>query len=83
MEEEKVKGFLEEHKGKILVGAGIVAATGIYLLCDRSYRLGVRTGAIIGFQETINWYDRNFENLNLRELWNEWVIANPEKVVSL
>ena len=83
IEKRKVKEFLEDYSGEIIFGVGLLAIAGVSYLCKKSYINGVTRGAGLGFQEGINWFDSNFENLNLRGLWNEWAIANPERVVNV
>lgn len=80
-EKSKVKEFLKANQSKILVGLGIVTAVGVTVLCEKAYMKGVARGASVGFDVTIDWFDKNFEDLDLRTLWNEWAAANPDKVV--
>lgn len=47
-----------------------------------TYAYGMRRGAAIGFHATIEWFDKNFDNLGLQDLWLAWSKANPEKVIN-
>lgn len=81
--EAKVEKFIKENKGKIIVG-GIIIGAVMYNNEITKTRIAKKyfvKGTYAGFQSSITWFDKNFNDLHLRELWNEWAIANPDRVV--
>ena len=81
---EKIKTFVNRHKTKIIVGAMLVA-TGITtrFVYRKAFSDGLMNGIVAGFHGTINWFDEEFEDLHLRELYNNWVAEHPEEIMYL
>lgn len=75
------KQFIETYKVPIIVGEVVIGSITLSTLLRKVYIKGARAGAIYGFQATIDWFDKNFDGLNLRALWEEWAKQNPDKIV--
>jgi len=78
MNKEKVnlKEFLEKNKVIIIIGGGL----GLYLLFVHYKKKLMYNTAIVSFQETISWFEKEFPEMHLRELWIQWAKDNPSKV---
>lgn len=77
---EKIKIFVNRHKTKI-IGGGMLVAT--VLTTMFVYRKAFVNGIVAGFHGTINWFDEEFEDLHLRELYNNWVAEHSEEIIYL
>jgi hypothetical protein len=77
---EKTKDFIVRNKTKLVIGGLtiVVVAGYVYLKNEREKLIWNTT--IMEFQRTINWFDKNFPGINLRELWKTYVKENPEKI---
>lgn len=74
------KEFVEKHGPAILMMVGAGLTCGVYgTYC---YRKGLHNGGILGFNCTIDWFDKHFDDLKLRELWEGWMKENPDKVIT-
>ena len=71
------KQFIETYKVPIIVGGVVIGSITLSTLLRKVYIKGV----IYGFQGTIDWFDKNFEGLNLKALWEELAKQNPDKIV--
>lgn len=76
----KVTTFVKDHKTEIIVGGLAISAIAYKVHIDSIRREAFMRGAHAGFHATIDWFDKNFENVKLRELWEGWAAANPDKV---
>lgn len=82
---EKTKDFVRRHRTK-LITSGVLIAVGV--ICRLAYVYhrractdwGIR-GFVMGFHGAIDWFDDEFSELNLRELYNDWAQAHPEEIV--
>jgi len=72
----KVNGFIKKHK-TIIISGGLVIS---YFVIRAIQKQAFIAGGRIGFHETINWFDGEFEDLNLRERYNEYAETNPDKM---
>jgi len=81
----RVKRFLKEHRAELLVvGLSTFAILGaLTFVYYKGAKDGVKLGIAVGFQETINWFDKEFPGANLRILWENWALANPAKVITV
>ncbi len=87
MENQKAqKNFVQRHKKAItVVGIGvltIVSAYGAANLYKKIFMQGAKFGAIVSFEETIKWCDRQFPDIKLKELYEEWEKLHPEQIVT-
>ena len=77
---EQNKSFVEEHKKAIIVGGVIIGAAALAYVYKRTFRRGVIAGGLMGFHHTIDWFDSEFTDLNLAQLYDEWAKQNPDKI---
>jgi hypothetical protein len=73
----KVKSFLNKHKGKIAFAAGVVV-TGI--ICSKKEEQAVQRTTAITFNETMDWFDRKYDDVKLRNKWEDYSKEHPENV---
>lgn len=76
----KVKNFVKENKTVLIVGGVLVSSLAYKSHVNKLQRAAYIRGGVDGFHMTIDWFDKTFDNVNLRELWNGWAAANPDKV---
>lgn len=82
MENSKFKAFVKRNKVVIIGGGAVSLAVGVgYYIYMKGFSKGVNYAVDPMFQGTIEWFDKTFDNLHLRELWNQWAEAHPEQVV--
>lgn len=77
---EKVKGFVKDNKVKLIVGGVVVSYAAYKLHIHNIKKEAFLRGGNAGFHATMNWFDNNFSDLNLNRRWEQWAIANPDKV---
>jgi hypothetical protein len=86
MKNSKIKAFVKENKITLIKSVVIGAAVGIGVYYGGSYIY--KQGFINGinrtvdpiFHGTIKWFDETFDNLHLKELWDQWAAEHPEQV---
>jgi hypothetical protein len=78
-----VKGFVKRNKTKIIVGGMAIGVVAYKIHINSVKRDVFKRASIISFQETMNWFEHNFEGVKLRELWVDWAKKNPDKVIHL
>ncbi len=88
MENQKVRFGLTKRNKKVIqvIGCGVLAITSVYgahYILKNIYVRGLRVGAVVSFQETINWFDKEFPDIKLRELYNGWAELHPEQIVTV
>lgn len=77
MNESKFKRFWKANKKKIiLVVGGVVALKILNVLLQKAFISGGRQG----FHLTIEWFDQEFDGLKLKEMYDAWALANPDKL---
>lgn len=83
MIKEKVKGFWKEHKKEIILGGviGVATVASAERIFKKGYNAGFVDGGATGFNLAIKWFDDNFPDTKLQELYDDYVKANPEKMV--
>lgn len=83
MIKEKVKGFWKEHKKEIILGGviGVATVAGAERIFKKGYVAGFVDGGAAGFNLSIDWFNKNFPDTKLQELWDDYKKANPEEVV--
>ena len=74
------KEFVERNAGKLVICGFGIGYFGIKLYGAAKYRQGFITGNVIGFHATIDWFDKTFENLHLREIYDNYAAVNPDKI---
>lgn len=83
---EKSKSFVKKHRtpliisGILITASVICRATYVYYV-NKSYVNWFIQGAVVGFQGSIDWFDSEFSELNLRELYDSWAKAHPEEIL--
>lgn len=87
MYNSRIKAFVNRNRKKITevaIGGGIglvLYGAGLYLYC-KGYNTGAKAMVFPAFHETINWFDKTFDNVHLQELWDQWALAHPEQVIT-
>lgn len=77
------KEFVERNAGKLVICGLGISYFGIKLYGAAKYRQGFITGNVISFHATIDWFDKNFENLHLREIYDNYAAVNPDKIANV
>lgn len=83
---EKSKNFVKKYRTPLIVGGILIAAgticrvTYVYYV-NKSYVNWFIQGAVVGFQGAIDWFDSEFTELNLRDLYTNWAKAHPEEIM--
>ena len=77
------KEFVERNAGKLVIGGLCIGYFGIKLYGAVKYRQGFITGNVIGFHATIDWFDKTFENLHLKEIYDNYAAVNPDKIANV
>lgn len=71
------KKFVKSYWVPIIVGGVIIG----YITLNALLRRAFMRGGLVGFHATIDWFDKTFEGLNLRALYETWALENPDKIV--
>ena len=80
---QNFKEFVERNAGKLVICGLGIGYFGIKLYGATKYRQGFITGNVIGFHATIDWFDKTFENLHLREIYDNYTEVNPDKIANV
>lgn len=84
MNKEKVKEFWNKHKEAIIVAgiAGVCIVTRSKDTFERGYKIGAMDGAAVGFHKTMDWFEKEFPDIKLHELWENYKSVNPDRIVT-
>lgn len=84
MEPKKKKGLNKDQKVVILgtIATGIAVVGGLYIY-KKGLKKGATIAAVISFEETLKWLDQEFPHVEAMKLWEGWMLANPEKVMTI
>ena len=63
--------------GKSVIFGGTVLAVGTYI-CAKAYKKGFIDGGDVGFHLTVDWFDKTFKDLGLREMYEKYLKEHPE-----
>jgi hypothetical protein len=77
---QDIKELYANHKKEIIIG-GVLIFIAYKMHIKHVRKQAFRNGSIVGFHGTIDWFEKHFDDINLRKLWEEWVIQNPNKVM--
>jgi len=82
---KKSRDFVEDHGTELIISGFIIAFGAIFKVAHIYHKnkcadWGLR-GLVMGFHGAINWFDEEFTELNLNELYNEWARAHPEEIL--
>lgn len=80
---QNFKEFVERNAGKLVICGLGIGYFGIKLYGAAKYRQGFITGGVIGFHATIDWFDKTFENLHLKEIYDNYTAVNPDKIANV
>ena len=85
MEPKEKKGLTGKQKEIILGGliAGVVGYVGGYYIYKMGFKDGAKIAAVISFEETLKWLDQEFPHVEAMKLWEGWMLANPEKIMTI
>lgn len=74
---------MKDRTKKILKATG-AALTGIiigYFISAKVYRIGLRNGAIRGFEGVLAQVDKHLPDMKLSETLENWLKENPDKLI--
>ena len=74
----KTKKVIKENKKPIIIGGSSIA---LLLYTNYIYKKGFIHGGKVGFHLTMDWFDRTFEGVELKRLFEEWAQLNPDQIV--
>jgi len=78
--DNKVKVFIKKHSNKIIGGAILISGFVISGYIHRDgFIKGFSKGHSIGFEDTVQWCEKNIEDIQLIDKVNTWAQENPEK----
>lgn len=84
---EKIKKFTKKHKTEIFVITTVlvnaVACVAFLKKMSVKEQHAFIDGAACGIDTTIQWFDETFDDLALRDRWNQYLVDHPEKVKNL
>lgn len=84
---QKTKDLIKDNKVTVIYAGGLMVLIGLSAVYSAGhktgYMRGFKSGAVVSFQETMNWFDRIDPNLNLAGVWDAYKKANPEKIVAV
>lgn len=75
--DNEFKKLIKNYQVPIIMGGVVIG----YITLNALLRRAFLRGGLVGFHATIDWFDKTFEGLNLRQLYTEWAIQNPDKIV--
>jgi len=82
---ESISNFVKENK-KIIITLGgtilISAITGRFIY-RKGFSKGAEIAAIVSFEETIKWFDREIPGNELMALWLKWAKEHPDKIKTI
>jgi hypothetical protein len=76
-----IEKFYKKHQTEIIIGGVLISVIAYKLHIKAVRRQAFTNGAIAGFQGTIDWFEKHFDDVHLRELWQKWAIENPDKII--
>jgi hypothetical protein len=79
---EKAKQVWEDHKGEFIAAGAVVAGVGYLAFGYKMYKAGYTDGWNYGFHGTIEWFEKHFPEAGTKALYEAWMEANPDKLVS-
>lgn len=74
-----IRNLLKKYEPE-LISVGGVATIGLTILYTKHKRRVDIYNDTASFYEAINWFDENFKDLHLADLYVKWVKENPDKV---
>ena len=79
----KAKKFKKKGLPILIIGGVVVLGIAGLYGANYIYRKGFIRGGVVGFHLTIDWFDKEFPDIKLRELYDNWANLHPEQIVTV